>query len=449
MILKLSLTICLVLGQVGAAAATSTSEILPTTSGLINLVSNVATVADTRRQKDPPSNAENIATTEKQIFLYIPVSTAAPDPIGIAKVSGWYGPGTWAAWFLTIMGAWLGIFRASEAKVDGNTWSYLIGTNWAAADLLRYVRLVSHGSTRSEQMLLLGSYAAAFNITFWGLFHAVWQLFWTCILFRKHKRAKQRGRTLLAGLVLPSIALLASGVQTTTHASMLDDLPALYCHAMDNFWHSYAITISAFSFVLLAPTGCFFGVLYGDDFFPVAPVRDLFEKIYDTFIFRSIMILYAFAFLLLSSVWIVVFLTLITSQPFYYEIIPFAPLAFFIWTIPLPLLWLTIYIIIVAYPVRGYPRGSVSITKSCFFMPCAPQSITDEDQLYPLLVGLLFLIGFDVGPVLYLWYKAWREARKERRAWRENLKRRIAGTNANEDIQLRGLRRRIAPGTAV
>jgi len=87
-------------------------------------------------------------------------------------------------------------------------------------------------------------------------------------------------------------------------------------------------------------------------------------------------------------------------------------------------------------------------------MPCAPQSITDEDQLYSLLVRLLFLIGFEVGSVLYLRYKAWRKARKVRRAWVENLERPFATTNANEhgngrtdeDIQLRGLRKRTTPG---
>jgi len=54
MILKLSLTIYLVLGQVGVVVATSTSEALPITSGPINLVSNITTIPDPRMQKTHP-----------------------------------------------------------------------------------------------------------------------------------------------------------------------------------------------------------------------------------------------------------------------------------------------------------------------------------------------------------------------------------------------------------
>jgi len=230
--------------------------------------------------------------TNNETFLYIPAPATAPDPIGIAKISGRYGSGTWAAWFLTIMGAWLTIFRASEAKVDGNTWSYLIGTNWAAADLLRYVRLVQLAPTDSERMLLLGPYAAAFNITYWGLFHAVWQLCWTFVMFNKHKRAKRRVWTLLASLVLPFIALFASGVQTIAQESMLDFLLTLYRQGMAGNWHSYAIAISAFSLVLLVPTGCYIAISSGDDFFPVAPVRSLFHKISNFIAFPIIICLY-------------------------------------------------------------------------------------------------------------------------------------------------------------
>jgi hypothetical protein len=64
--------------------------------------------------------------------LHLPVTAAPPDPLGIANVSGFYGPGSWAAWFLTGAASWLRIVRRDERNFDLNTWLFFAGTNWAA-----------------------------------------------------------------------------------------------------------------------------------------------------------------------------------------------------------------------------------------------------------------------------------------------------------------------------
>jgi hypothetical protein len=40
-------------------------------------------------------------------------------------------------------------------------------------------------------------------------------------------------------------------------------------------------------------------------------------------------------------------------------------------------------------------------SESCFFMPCASQSISDEDQLYSLFAGLAIFLAFEVGAPFY------------------------------------------------
>lgn len=49
--------------------------------------------------------------------------------------------------------------------------------------------------------------------------------------------------------------------------------------------------------------------------------------------------------------------------------------------------------------VAYVPRWSKA-SQSCFFMPCAPQSINEKDQLFALFAGLVLLLGWEVIPVL-------------------------------------------------
>ena len=55
-----------------------------------------------------------------------------------------------------------------------------------------------------------------------------------------------------------------------------------------------------------------------------------------------------------------------------------------------------------------YRRSSETmISESCFFMPCSPQSIKDEDQIYALLAGIFLCVGLEVFPPAFRRLRQW------------------------------------------
>lgn len=42
-------------------------------------------------------------STRYQMPLHLSTTSTLPDSLGIAKVNGFYGPGAWSGWFLTIV----------------------------------------------------------------------------------------------------------------------------------------------------------------------------------------------------------------------------------------------------------------------------------------------------------------------------------------------------------
>jgi len=53
------------------------------------------------------------------------------------------------------------------------------------------------------------------------------------------------------------------------------------------------------------------------------------------------------------------------------------------------------------YVFKGYLLSGPVHSESCFFMPCAPQSISDTDQAGALFLGIALFIGVEVSPPLY------------------------------------------------
>lgn len=87
----------------------------------------------------------------------------------------------------------------------------------------------------------------------------------------------------------------------------------------------------------------------------------------------------------------------------------FLPLVLF-----LPVVWM--YYIpgsIIAYIFKGYFLLGSSVSESCFFMPCAPQNMKDDDQLYALLAGFVAL-GIEIAPPMI---KRLRKEFRERRTF--------------------------------
>jgi len=61
------------------------------------------------------------------------------------QVSGFYGPGAWAAWVITMFASWIPLFQDDNYTHNLHFIGYAMYTNWAAIDLIR------HGIPASSQ----------------------------------------------------------------------------------------------------------------------------------------------------------------------------------------------------------------------------------------------------------------------------------------------------------
>jgi hypothetical protein len=392
-----------------------------------------------------------IASRRSTNHIRIDVTAAAPDLLGISRVSGWYGPGTWAAWFFTIVGSWCGLLRGSKAKIDPNTGAFLVGMNWAAMDLLRYIVQVKHVHTDAERRLHMGSYAAAFNVTFWGMIHAVTQCF---ILFNSLKTSQRVGLlTRLAGIVLPLVALSIAGVQLTSNG-LLNAFPTLYTHythGIGERGHQLLLILSASSSIWVIELLLWEVMFIEDDLFSrmarFAGAKGTIVAVLLCFVsFASAL----FGLLTSNIICLAMGLPSFLFVAYWTSAI-MAPSLIFMWTG-------TTLSFSITHVLEAYVIDRSKISKSCYFMPCAPQKITDEDQLYPLLAGMASLLGFDVRPLVWKNYKKWKEARREMNEWVQNigerLRRPIGGgpashATSSEGMQLRELRRIPTAGMVV
>ncbi|KAN0110801.1 hypothetical protein V8E51_007188 [Hyaloscypha variabilis] len=342
--------------------------------------------------------------------LYLNITTSTPDPFGIANVSGVYGPGTWAAWFLTGVAAWWRIIRHSEEKIDANTWAFIFGTNWAAVDVFRAIHSIGSISSPENEAELktnLGTFGAAFTVVFWGSFHAFSQLVATLAVFKYSDCLGKRLWTLITGLILPSIALLASAylfhpLQNYQAASEL--LPVLYWRGMDNSLHYVLFYIASLTSVVLFPiiilwikhcnpdphwqyrTSSFdFGLSPEDRDIICLGVVYLVVSV-ATFI--TILIFHPEIFIFYHPMLLCLIITVLLAFN--------VPYVFFF-------VWILIYTVGSAiYVWKGYLCRNPKTwgSESCFFMPCSPQSIKDEDQMNALLAGLFLFVGLEGVPLV-------------------------------------------------
>ena len=174
-------------------------------------------------------------TTLAWSYIHLQLNTSAPDPIGFAQVSGFYGPGAWAAWFLTLVGSWLAIVKA-PGRVDSNMLLYLAGLNWVAADLLRHmIRLhILKQAHNPAWMKEAASVGAAFVVTWWGHFHASAQLAFCFqpVLDVADIDEMQRGLTLMIGSTLSAAALAASSWMLGP-LEVSSQIPAIFWNGME------------------------------------------------------------------------------------------------------------------------------------------------------------------------------------------------------------------------
>jgi hypothetical protein len=359
--------------------------------------------------------------------LYLPVTALPPDPLGIAQVSGFYGPGAWAAWFLTIIAAWCRILRGSEEKFDLNTWLFLLGMNWAAVDIFRGIhslRMIqtNHAEYGVEFSKNMGSFGAAFTVVFWGTAHALLQ---TLVTLKSLNCSVHRLLALIIGLILPLIALSASACLFVPKLIGLaghdmDLLPALYWSGMANTTHDLIFAGGALSgFIIIVPIALYI----------FAAMRQ------STIICTTIdMRIYALTSIVLIPVSLA--LHIITNNEYWAW--GFAPFCAFFSPFILAFMLITNImssIVIVSgssvvYVFKAYLRIDSKVSESCFFMPCASQSIKEEDQMYALLGGLFTFLGCEVLPPVF---------KELRRRYRD---RRLFVQQVEERLRLAEMRRR-------
>jgi hypothetical protein len=390
---------------------------------------------ETPTDKSSSSSDATPSTDTDGPALYLPVTTESPDVLGMREVSGFYGPGSWAGWFLSIAASWSRLLRASEERFDPNTWTYLLGTNWAAVGLFRGIRLaqsIPRDSLTYEADLnkLQGSLGAAFNVTFWGTFHASIQYLLTMMLFDTTKSRRYRLWTLLIGLTLPSLALLRSAAPMRSM-----NVPALYWRGMDSGVLEYNLTVAAATPYFILP----FSLLLVDysslSMLPSAITNWVYRACYLLLTSRMIAkVLRGLAF-----VWLIMMLVsgvmihFTENEDWMFVLLPLAPLYIYMMFVVAPLFWMIFIGVESAwYIVEAYLTRRAKASQSCFFMPCAPQSVNEEDQLFALFVGLLLFFGWEVIPNVA---KEFRKRYRDRQEFVEDMEERMRSLELRRTLQ--------------
>jgi len=405
---------------------------IPTESDLSNPASTVSPTTTTQEylpNNTTTSTTSSLSATSTPLFL--PVTASPPDPLGISQVSGFYGPGAWAAWFLTVVASWIRIFRRSKEKVDINTTLFLLGTNWAAVDIFRGIHALrslqpDQPDYQTSFTKGMGNYGAAFGVVFWGTFHSFLQISFTGIAFSGMKNRSRRLWILLVGLVVPLIALTATLFGPALWGLGAPNLlPALYWKGMTDRTHNILVILAAGTAIILVIPFFFFIYMADESQFPAR-----FRRIINAIKIRHAnwrAARFIFAFYAWGSVisWLVSLVMCIVTinDTWLWGMAPFCLLLSPLTLITSTFMWV-LYIpgSAVVYIFKGYLHIGSNVSESCFFMPCSPQSITDEDQMYALLAGLFSFFGFEVLPSVS---KELRKRWKDKRLFVQDLEGRM------------------------
>lgn len=372
------------------------------------------------------STSTDTLSTTTSTLLYLPVTLDANDDVlGIAEVSGLFGPGSWSGWFLTLVASWWRIMRASEETFDPNTAVFLFSINWTAIDVWRGISITQSipqdaldGKLRASRGL--ASLGAALNLTIWGSLHAQLQLLATMMIFRSSKAKTRRLLIHSVGLILPTITLLRY-----TPLSGETRTPALYWHGMEGSsyadLHFYATLTGSIIIPILSWLIHTTKSVLPEDFIDSTNSTIHWAK-------KSLAIkIFGILSILLSIFSIARWLD-IGSPGWAFGLLPLAVSLFVLFILnysriisTLLLAWgytafvsyVVVYDSTIQYVFKAYLSQTVDRSKSCFFMPCAPQAITDEDQLQTMVAGLSLFLVFEVFPIFRAKVKEWYRRREE------------------------------------
>lgn len=124
------------------------------------------------------------------------------DASDLNLVSGFYGPGTFASWLLTLTTSWFTLLLRLDSSGNTDLLPHLLYVNCAAIDTLRRFIVFQRGKGASQN-----PFTAAFTITIWGLMHNHVQIY-VCREVRT-RAARRRYPFLFLGSIIPQIASIA------------------------------------------------------------------------------------------------------------------------------------------------------------------------------------------------------------------------------------------------
>jgi hypothetical protein len=328
------------------------------------------------------------------------------------SISGFYGPGAWAAWFMSLALSWLDLVRNKPRPIiNMNTVIFLLGVNWAAGDLMRHLNTLSDPSNSDiESNKLLGSTAAAFTVVWWGTIHAFLQ---ALFLFDLPSGQPYCGRMIIPfaiGLPIPLIAvILAIKTVNYTKIDYADFLPALYWTNMESLGHKVVLELAGLTSIciLLAYTTMLAGYLLKFYSFSLSARIFTSSCCYVPWLMYSMpLVMFAVVvcvtcdmpgeLLWLLTPWV------LNMLPMFLQIMAFYALCY----------WAVLLLI---YIWRAYVHQGSAVGESCFFMPCAPQSLAEIDQAFALCVGLVLLVAGAIGPGVV---RSWRRREEVNRSFR-------------------------------
>lgn len=388
----------------------------------------------------------------RSLTMDLQLNTNPPDPIGFAGVSGFYGPGAWAAWYLTLCASWCRL--RSHERFDPNTWLFLAGLNWASFDLLRHLRLLlslyyAGDQTWTKQGASVG---AAFLVVCWGQAHGVAQMFICCIpIVAKDNWARmRRGLTLMIGTIFPTLTMVAFMCLTggvVGEAEILGQIPALYYKGMTSrpfritnagpgrflvpaAGHDATLRVPGLCSAFLLPFYCVFGyyfLLSGSTPRKVGPpsgsprshIKSHFRRasgilrksmipvstVLSKLPRRSLEVILNVGLVALGGV-----LGMALGLPI------FIFLAAFLHNVQ----------VCIHYVVAAYVKKGSSVSDSCVFMPCAPASIEDKEQAVYLFASLFSVVVVEIVMPVTRWIrKKLQEKRLSKQAFELDVERRI------------------------
>lgn len=320
------------------------------------------------------------------------------DPLGIALVSGFYGPGAWTGWLCAVLTSWYTIVQKPDGENVHDVFLHVAYTNWAAIDLARQMlRLRAVDATaRQAELSMYGELGAAITVTTWGGMHVFLQL-WICLAQRKSTVFTlrlsfwRRWLILALGLLVPSLTL-ALFIHFETYGESESEhnisafIPGLYFSGITEMYPIHVFkTVAAFAqmqFVFAVGALIYVTMWSGHLLVKGQTGLDLLGIV--AYFGGVLWFLFSGQMYRLLSYWTFWLFPVFIVIVFGYHLAALLGSVVFVGM----------------YVVKMFGSRGQSVQESCFFMPCAPQGISEWDQSFTVFCGLSMFV-YEVGPACW------------------------------------------------